>query len=284
MNKKFGTSKVVLALLSIVVMVAVQLLAVLVSEIFTDVLNLEWLGNIFFCVIYVIGSYFLLKLLCQKILGLSLAECRAGKITVRPIWIVCAFVLPFAVSGILVLTPGNLVTNDLTTSEIINQVTYAMLWAGLAVGIVEELVFRGIIMTALEKRWNKQIAILIPSMMFGLLHAIDADLGIISVILLFVAGTGVGILFSPVTYESGSIWNSAIIHVVWNCVMVGGILDIGVVHDESAVFSYILDSESYIITGGDFGVEASIISVCGYMLFSVLALVLIKRNKEKMQM
>ena len=37
-------------------------------------------------------------------------------------------------------------------------------------GIVEEVVFRGFIMTALERRWNRWAAVLLPSVLFGLVH------------------------------------------------------------------------------------------------------------------
>ncbi len=85
-------------------------------------------------------------------------------------------------------------------------------------------------------------------------------------------GTGmVGILFSLVTYESGNIWNSALIHGVWNMVMIGGILQIGDTVNESAVYNYVLETKSFLLTGGDFGVEASAVAVAAYAAAAALA-------------
>lgn len=36
-----------------------------------------------------------------------------------------------------------------------------------------------------------------------------------------------GVLFSLVAYESGTVWCSAAMHAVWNMVMIGGVLHIG---------------------------------------------------------
>lgn len=51
-------------------------------------------------------------------------------------------------------------------------------------------------------------------------------MNIISILLLLVAGTSVGIMFSLIVYESGSIWCSALVHGTWNIIMIGGILTI----------------------------------------------------------
>lgn len=81
----------------------------------------------------------------------------------------------------------------------------------------------------------------------------------------------VGILFSLVTYESGNIWNSALIHGGWNMVMIGGILQIGDTVNESAVYNYVLETKSFLLTGGDFGVEASAVAVAAYAAAAALA-------------
>ncbi|MGH4118016.1 CPBP family glutamic-type intramembrane protease [Clostridium sp.] len=94
---------------------------------------------------------------------------------------------------------------------------------------------------------------------FGLVHAIGMD--IIDILLLFVAGTSVGIMFSLIVYESGSIWSIAIVHGIWNVIIIGEILDINISYNQHALFSYKLLSKLFILTGGAFGVEASIVAV-----------------------
>ena len=88
-------------------------------------------------------------------------------------------------------------------------------------------------------------------------------------------------MFSLIAYGSNSIWNSAIVHGIWNIVIIGGILHIGNEADSSSIFNFILDNKSFLISGGDFGIEASIISILVYLLFIVLAAIQVKRKGTK---
>ncbi|MDQ0088730.1 hypothetical protein J2T12_002140 [Paenibacillus anaericanus] len=63
--------------------------------------------------------------------------------------------------------------------------------------------------------------------------------------------------------------------------MIGGILDINAEYNADAIFSYELSSDSFFLTGGAFGVEASIIAVCGYISVIFLTLFLLKRKSKQ---
>ena len=109
-----------------------------------------------------------------------------------------------------------------------------------------------------------------PSLMFITLPKVFDSMGF---------GSAVGVLFSLVAYESGTVWCGAAMHAVWNMVMIGGVLHIGPEPDGYALLNYVLDSASPLVTGGDFGVEASLPSIAVYLGFSALALVRLKRSK-----
>ena len=53
-------------------------------------------------------------------------------------------------------------------------------------------------------------------------------------------------------------------------------MHIGNEADSSSIFNFILDNKSFLISGGDFGIEASIIAILVYLLFIVLAAIQIK--------
>ena len=89
-----------------------------------------------------------------------------------------------------------------------------------------------------------------------------------------------GILFSLVAYESNSIWNNAMIHAVWNMVIIGGILHIGSEADGNSILNFVLKNKSFLISGGDFGIEASVISILAYLIFIILAIVLLKKKEN----
>lgn len=279
MKNTFSTKKVIFSMLSILILLVSQTVANLIGSIAYVTVIPDWIGNIVFGIVYVLLAYFLLKLLCTKLLKSSLENCRIGKPKLKLIWLISAFLLPAMVIAVLLCMPGEMIKNSVSLSQGMNIVTAALFYYGMGAGIVEEMVFRGVVMYALESRWNKVVAIFVPSMAFGLLHLIGAEMTFASILLLFAAGTSVGILFSIVTYESGSVWCSAVMHGVWNCIMIGGILSIGATYDSEAIFSYVLESKSIIITGGDFGIEASIVAVVGYIIFALLSFYLWKRNQ-----
>lgn len=280
MKTIFSTKKFLLSLLSILILVLSQVVASLAGSIAYITSIPDWVGNIAFGIVYVFLAYFLIKILCERILKTGMNDFYITKIQIKPIWIISGVLLPVLVSVVFLLMPGEMIKNQMDTASVLDIVTVAVFYVGFGAGVVEEMVFRGIIMSSIEKRWNKKIAIIVPSVAFGLLHIIGSDLDFASTLLLIAAGTGVGILFSLITYESGSVWNSAVIHGLWNCIMIGGILNIGAAYDETAIFSYVLNSKSMIVTGGDFGIESSIISICGYSLFSILAFLMWKRQSK----
>ncbi len=48
--------------------------------------------------------------------------------------------------------------------------------------------------------------------------------------------------------------------------------------------TYVLDSKSFAITGGEFGIEASVIALIGYIVVTLVAFVMIKRRNKVRKM
>ena len=91
----------------------------------------------------------------------------------------------------------------------------------------------------------------------------------------------VGVMFSLIALQSGSVWNSGIVHAVWNIVIIGGGLSIGETADAHAVVSYVLESRSFAVTGGQFGIEASVISLAGYCIVAAIAYAQLRADNAK---
>lgn len=231
--------------------------------------------------LYIAFSIVGVVLLCKNILKIPLSVCKVTRFQLKPIWCMAALIMPILVSTILILTPGHWENTSMNKLNIYAAITESVFLFGLAGGIVEEMIFRGVIMSALEHRYNKKIAIFAPSILFASLHIIGRELNFFSIIQLMVAGSIVGILFSLITYESGNIWCSAIIHCIWNIFIGSGILSIGVTPNETAIFNYVLNTKLFLVSGGDFGIEASIVSICVYLIFTGLAVFLIKKKAIK---
>lgn len=279
-SKVTAKKAIITAILAYVLLIISQVVALLIGQAIGKIGVPKAVVSAISGILYIVFIYLCVSILCQKVLGLEMKDCRITKISIKPIWIIVALILPITISGIYLLLPGTRVDTSMNTGDICYTIVDAVVFYGIASGLAEELVFRGIIMTALEQCWNKYIAVIIPSMIFALSHIIGADLDFISIVQLLIAGSIVGVMFSLITYESNRIWNSTIVHILWNIIIIGGILHIGVKPNEYFLFNYVLDSKSFMITGGEFGIEASAIATVGYVVVSILALFLMKKQKD----
>ncbi len=273
-----GTKAVGVSILAICLLAFSQLLALLIGNMLVAGGISAVTGNIFTGIFYaglVFGGVFLI---CKKMLKIPMADFKIGKPDLYPFWIIVAFIMPFFVILIYQLFPGSWQQSSLEPETLRQIVTGSVFYLGLATGIVEETVFRGVIMSSVEYAWNRKIAVFVPSVLFGCLH-IEEGMSIPGMIQVVIAGSLAGILFSLVTCYTGTIWYSALMHGIWNCLMIGGLIHIGSAADGAVWYNYVLDTDSFLLTGGEFGVESSVISIATYLIFVVIAFLLLQKRK-----
>jgi len=259
-------------ILSILVLVVAQILAQLLGSVLVLVKIPTYIANMVAGILYIIIAYFLLKLMCKKILKDDIREYNIPAFKIEIKWVIAAILLPITVTLFYILfVPGSFEQNVLDMTSKLNLLSAGIFFTGFGAGIVEEMVFRGILMGAIEKRFNKTVAIIVPSVLFGLVHILGMGFDLLSCTLVIVAGTMVGVMFSLIASSTKSVWNSAIVHAIWNIVIIGGILWIGTEFDENSLFSYVLESKSFLLTGGEFGIESSIVAVVGYIVVCGIA-------------
>ena len=219
------------------------------------------------------------KFICKK----KMSDMLITKVRVKFKWVIAAFLLPLGVTAFYVFAvPGQLVKHTLDNVGIFNALALAIVFTGFAAGVVEEMVFRGLILDLLKNRWNLVVAVIAPSVVFGFVHVLGMNFSIGSIILVTVAGTMVGIMFSLVALEGGSIWNSAVMHMAWNTIIIGGLFRVGINKDPADIYEYLLASDKFWITGGEFGIESALPSVIGYTIVAAIAFMMLrKKNKTK---
>ena len=270
------TNKVIIgSVVAIFVLVFSQIGAQLIASAFHLAGVSIGICNIIAGIIYILLSYFPLNVLVSKFLK---KDIRILRITVNVKWIIAAIALPVIVKGIFLLLPGEFVSSGMDKNQIFTTLSPGIVFTGIAAGLVEEMVFRGVIMSLIRERWNTKAAVLVPSVLFASVHLIGMNFSTLSCILVLVAGTMVGIMFSMIAIESDSVWNSGIVHSIWNIIIIGGGLDISEKANEYSAMTYVLDSKSFAITGGEFGIEASVIALIGYIVIALIAFVMIKRR------
>lgn len=196
------------------------------------------------------------------------------------VWIICAVALPLSVCLFFTLfTPGVFAMSELIGEDTLWTVLCAVFFLCLAAGITEEITFRGMMMRIIEERWGKAVAVIAPSVVFALVHLLvmesfNAD----DVLLLTLSGTIAGVMFSLIALRSRSVWPGALVHGIWNLVIIGEILQISVDPYETSIFTYTLSSESVLLTGGAFGIEASIPAIAAYA--AVILIIFIFGRRE----
>lgn len=266
---------------AILVLLVSQVVAQLLASVLVIIKIPTGICNIVAGVLYFVFTYFLLKVLMSKILKLNMADYGFAKIGLKFKWCLIAIVLPLIVTGVyLLFFQGKFVPSDMNGNQIFATLSAGIAFTGIAAGFVEEMVFRGVILNLLKERWNIWIAVIVPSVLFGLVHVIGMDFSLGSCLLVILAGTMVGIMFSLIEIESGSVWNNGLVHAIWNIVIIGGGLSIGEEADSYSVLSYVLDSKAFAITGGEFGVESSVIALIAYIVVAVFAFVMIKKKRK----
>lgn len=266
---------------AILVLLVSQVVAQLLASILVIIKIPTGICNIVAGVLYFVLTYFLLKLLLEKVLKLKMADYGLAKTGFKFKWCMIAIVLPLLVTGVyLLLFSGKFVSSGMDGNQIFTTFSAGIFFTGIAAGFVEEMVFRGVILNLLKTRWNAWVAVIIPSVLFGVVHIIGMDFSIGSCLLVILAGTMVGIMFSLIEMESGSVWNNGLVHAVWNIVIIGGGLSIGEEADSYSVMSYVLDSKAFAITGGEFGIESSVIALIAYILVALLAFVMIYKMRK----
>lgn len=277
MSNRIATKKTVYGSLgAILILIMGQVIAQLVGSVLVMLHIPEVICNIFAGILYVVCTYFLLKLFANKFLKMTMDELGIPKFGIKWKWLIIAILLPTIVTMIYLLLPGNMLYNE--NVPVAATVCTGIFFFGIGGGFVEEMVFRGLILNLFEKRWNKLAAIIIPSIVFAMMHIIGMEFSIVSIILVLIAGTMVGIMFSLIEQENHSVWNSGIVHALWNMVMAGNILYISSTSVEYSIFNYVLKSNSVFITGGEFGVESSLIAVAAYGIVILLGVHGIYKN------
>ena len=136
--------------------------------------------------------------------------------------------------------------------------TSGLFWSGilffLYVGFFEEILFRGVMMTALKTTRNKWIIILVSSAIFGLVHSLNPNVTVFSVANLILAGA----VFAYLFIRTGRLWAPIGLHITWNSFM-GNIYGIRVSGlTLTSIGDYEFTGPAW-FTGGEFGLEGGLL-------------------------
>ncbi len=142
-------------------------------------------------------------------------------------------------------------------------------------GMSEEFIFRGYLMNTLGGRHNPWLAVIISSAAFSLAHI--ANPGFNLFIFFNLALFGVFAALYMIAFDD--IWGACAIHSIWNFTQ-GSFYGISVsgTGETESIFRTVAASEAKLLTGGEFGIEGSIITTFVLIVSSILVLIKIKKQ------
>jgi hypothetical protein len=149
----------------------------------------------------------------------------------------------------------------------------------LTVAVGEEIIFRGILFRMIDVRWNTWIALVVSTLVFGLVHIVNPGATWWSTLAIALES---GLLLGAAYKFSGTLWLPIGIHWAWNYTQ-GNVFGFAVSGNEAgaSIITPLVEGPDF-LTGGNFGAEASIIAVIIGMLFACFFIrkTVIREKKE----
>ena len=149
------------------------------------------------------------------------------------------------------------------------------------VGVFEETLFRGILFRFLEEGFGSWIALALSALFFGFSHLNNPNASVWSAIAIALeAGVSIGAVYMA----TRSLWFAMGFHTAWNVLQgtIFGVAVSGVGAPNDSLFQPLMQGNHW-LTGGAFGIEASVIAVVLGLGLGISFLVHAVRHKRIMR-
>lgn len=154
-----------------------------------------------------------------------------------------------------------------------SSVVWPIITTQLIAALVEELIFRGLAFQAIEKRGGSLLALALTSLFFGIAHLGNPEATIWGALSITIEA---GVLLGAAFLWRRNVWFIIGLHFFWNAIE--GLLGIPVSgHPSSGLFTVEVTGPA-LLTGGKFGLEASIIPVIISLLIAIPMLFFARRK------
>lgn len=247
-----------------------------ITLLFDDFIKFLGIGVLLSGIFYVIFAFFVVRFFIKRVFKDNLESYRITAPKFHKTYVLLGLGLPILVYTIyFIFVPGDFKVHHFNSlNETMRMIFWPIFMTALGGGIVEEMVCRGFLMGYIEKKTNIKVAIISTSVFFGVIHVLNGALNISSFFLLLISGTLVGLMFALATYKFNTIWASITLHFFWNLFQ---IIFITEKESNAAIWQYVLHTNNIAISGNQFGFEASIILIFGYLVV-ILLLLRVRRN------
>lgn len=161
--------------------------------------------------------------------------------------------------------------------EGLNPISYMVPAAAMAIksSVFEELLFRGVLFRSVEGMAGSWIAIMVSSLVFGILHLINPDATVAGAIYIAIEA---GLLLAAAYLITRRLWMAIGYHMVWNYVqsaVFSGIVSGSVA--QPGLLQVKIDGPRF-YTGGSFGMEQSVFALVLCTITGVILLIIAIRR------
>lgn len=233
--------------------------------------------SILHAITYIIATYILIKLFITKVLNDKLSHCNIKPFRFYPSMLILGILIPTLTIVVYILfVDGHFELPNYNNETMYTQIIDSVFIGSIAAPIVEEMAVRGVMLSYISKKSNIYVAVMIPSILFASFHLFNGMLNGMSLLLLIISGTLAGVLYSLATITFNNIWASIYLHMMWNLF---GLINISPHNEGIGVLQYTIKTNNIALTGGEYGMDTSIISVCFYIIgIAVLGVMYYKKK------
>ena len=150
----------------------------------------------------------------------------------------------------------------------------APFFASIFTGFFEEILFRGVIFRIIHESLGTWIAVIVSALLFGFAHGANPNATLFSSTAIALEA---GILLSAVYLYTNRLWMVIGMHAAWNFVQ-GAVFGVNVSGTNAKGLLQSSPVGSELLSGGAFGIEASIITIILCTSVGILFLVLSHRK------
>lgn len=243
-----------------------------VAQTFTDFIGLRWLQLAAYIVVsgVMLGLYALFVRWFEKA---PAGDIPAGRIlpeTLKGLGLGAGY---FCVLVLIMFAAGLYKIDAFGCADPVTLILAFFMFLMVAVG--EEIIFRGVLFRWIDEKWGFAVALIVSSLLFGLMHIFQPGATMWSSIAIAVEA---GLLLGAAYKYSRTLWLPIGIHWGWNFFQ-GNIFGFAVSGGDAG--SSLIQSSvqgPVILTGGAFGAEASVIAMVLGVLLSVWFIVKVAKR------
>ncbi|MCY7279472.1 MAG: CPBP family intramembrane metalloprotease [Sphingomonas bacterium] len=159
--------------------------------------------------------------------------------------------------SLVVLVAALVGVYDIVGAGSTRSVLYALVMLGIIPGVIEEVLFRGILFRHLEDFGGTWFALALTSALFGVAHIFNPNATFFSS---FAIAIEAGVLLGGAYMLTRSLWAPIGIHAAWNFTQ-GQVFDVPVSGIDGTGLVEAKLSGPELLSGGTFGLEASVIAL-----------------------